>query len=184
MSNSETRPIKDYGNPLQPEFSGNTYPFSYKPHPDPGSLAAWASAPRASEGVQIWAMHGPPRHRLDVTNVPRLTGCVAQAEKIASAKPVLCVFGHFHYSWGVERVSWQGQGDAVARAEFMTLSKERKEEENLDGPETCFAFDFSGNGDCEKIDAEETVFVNAAWMTMKKRHVTERNHPIAITLAL
>jgi hypothetical protein len=130
-------------------------------------------------------MHGPPRHRLDVTNVPGLTGCVVQAEKIATAKPILCVFGHFHYSWGVEHVWWQAQRDEVADAKFLTLSRERKQEESRDGPETLVAFDFSGSGGFEKVDSgKETVFVNAAWMTMKKRQVTERNLPITITVAL
>jgi hypothetical protein len=183
--NSEPKPIRVYGNPLQPEFSNNLYPFTYKPHPSPGSLAAWADAPKASDGIQIWAMHSPPRHRLDVTNVRGLTGCIAQAEKIASAKPMLCVFGHFHYSWGVERVRWQDQGNGVAHAKFLTLSKERKEEQNLTGLKTQSVFDFSGNGAYGKIDAgKETIFVNAAWMTQKKRQVQERNQPIMITISL
>jgi hypothetical protein len=182
---SDPKPIRIYGNPLQPEFWGNLYPFCYTPHPDPMSVAAWASAPTATDGVQIWAMHGPPRHRLDLTTIPELTGCVSQAQKIASAKPLLCVFGHFHYSWGVEYVRWQEQGDEVAHAEFMTLSNERKEDERRNGPETRFAFDFSGNGDRRKLEAgRETVFVNAAWMTAKRRAVVERNHPITITMAL
>jgi hypothetical protein len=184
VGNSEPNPIKIYGNPLQPLFFGPIYPFGYKAHPDPASLAAWAGAPKVSDGVQIWAMHGPPRHRLDLTNVPGLTGCVAQAEKIAIAKPMLCVFGHFHYSWGVERVKWEGEDDEVAHVDLMTVSRERREEENRDGPETQSAFDFSGSGDYQKLVAgEETVFVNAAWTTMKKWQVEERNSPIVITLA-
>jgi hypothetical protein len=184
-ASSELMPIKIYGNPLQPEFSGNSYPFTYAPHPSPGSLAAWANAPKASDGVQIWAMHSPPMHRLDLTNVKGLTGCVVQAEKIASAKPLLCVFGHFHYSWGVERVQWEEHGDGIARADILTLSKERKLEQNLDLPETQSVFDFSGIGIHDKVyPGKETIFVNAAWMTMKKAQIEERNQPLVITMSL
>lgn len=35
--NGRRRELKVYGNPLQPEFSGKQFPFTYQPDPDPDS---------------------------------------------------------------------------------------------------------------------------------------------------
>jgi len=183
--NGQTREIKVYGNPLQPEFSGNRYPFTFHPHPDPAAEGAWETAPGADDGVQIWVTHGPPRHRLDNANVPGFIGCPVQARKVAESKPLLCVFGHFHYNWGVERVRWNGE--EFGETEVLTFSEEKKRMEGLNGPLTPRnAFDFSGSveelGKAEQ--GKETIFVNAAWMTTRKRQIEERNRPIAITVTL
>jgi len=184
--NGEQQPLKVYGNPVQPEFYGNTYPFTYHPYPHPQATTNWETAPEFLANVQIWVMHSPPRHRLDLTGTPLgLTGCEIEAQKIAGARPQLAVFGHFHFSWGVERIRWEEGGDGVANAEILTLSKERKEKQGLDEPETRSIFDFSGAGNLAKLDArQETLFVNAAWMTGRKRDVEDRNQPIAITVTL
>jgi hypothetical protein len=181
--NGEQKPIRIYGNPLVPEFSDNSYPFTYHAHPSEEASAAWEDSPSASDGVQIWLTHGPPRHRLDDANVDGFIGCDIQARKIAAAKPPLCVFGHYHYSWGVERISWDEQSDAVVKADVLTLSEERKQAEGLPGPETISVFDFTGSGSHPKLmPGKETVFVNAAWMTQKKRQIKERNPPVVVTL--
>jgi Calcineurin-like phosphoesterase len=181
--NGKKKAIKAYGNPLQPEFSGNKYPFTYYPHPHQDAWDSWTTAPGADDEVQIWVMHGPPFERLDNANVPGLVGCPIQAQRIAEAKPLLVVFGHFHFSWGVERVRWTADGSEIA--EILTLSEERKEIEESDRP-VKRDFDFSDNTEehGKETQSTETIFVNASWMTTKKRQVELRNHPIAVTISL
>jgi hypothetical protein len=183
------RPLKVYGNPVQPLFSGDPAPvgspFRYIAYPSEEASKAWAGAPTASDDIQIWVMHSPPKDRLDLSFGPRMMGCVVEARNIASAKPLLCVFGHFHESWGVERVQWDKGTEKIANSNILTMSKERKEAFELTGPEFCSDFDFSGFGEHPKLLAKnETLFVNAAWMTTKKRKVQDRNQPISVTLPL
>jgi hypothetical protein len=189
MPSGAQKPINVYGNPMQPNFLGNKVidAFTYPPYPSEASTAVWAEAPIGgnhttdgeAEEAQIWAMHGPPRHRFDVTNRRGFYGCEAQAAKIASAKPKLCVFGHFHFSWGVEKVQWKDEGDEIAESKILTLSPERKGEEHREGPPTEHAFDFS---EATLDGGRETVFVNAAFFTMKKRRTEFRNHPIVVNM--
>lgn len=104
----DKKELKVYGNPMQPEFGAT----------------AWAGAPRRDDGVLIWVTHTPPLGRLDRTKVEGLSGCRALARNIEEARPRLCVFGHFHYGWGAERVVW------AEGVEMLTLSGERKREED------------------------------------------------------
>jgi hypothetical protein len=169
----QRRPIQIYGNPLQPDFLDSSYAFTYLPHPSEEASKSWTSAPSRSDGVHIWVMHGPPKSRLDWIPIDGLQGCVAQAEAIARARPLLCVFGHYHISNGVERVEWKKGVDELGEVRRLTEGNRRRE------------FDFSGHGGEAKLEVErDTVFVNAAWMTHDKRKVTERNMPIVITLPL
>jgi hypothetical protein len=92
---------------------------------------------------------------------------------IAKARPLMCVFGHYHYSWGLEKVQWQATSDDVANARILS-------EVGRDS-----SFDFSETGPYGGVRrGEETLFVNAAWMTMKKTAVPQRNMPFAIRLPL
>lgn len=182
--NRELRPLRIYGNPMQPEFLGMPYAFIYPPAPSEAATAAWAAAPKLGDGVDIWLMHSPPLGRLDRVTVPGLTGCAVQAEKISQARPLLCVFGHYHYSWGVERVTWEGDSDAVEHVEHLATSKELQDRGGNFKPAQT-KFDFSGNGsDRELVLGSETLFVNAAWMTMKKTDTTYRNPPFTILLKM
>ena len=172
-SANETRPIRVYGNPMQPDFLNSSYAFTYKPYPNPSAVEAWITAPSVSGAFDIWAMHSPPRHRLDAINVPGLTGCVEQARAVAKARPLLCVFGHYHYSWGLEKVQWQSTSDDVASARI--LSEVGRES----------IFDFTETGPYGGVTrGQETIFVNAAWMTMKKSAVLQRNMPFVVILPL
>jgi hypothetical protein len=157
--------VRFYGNPYQPDFyhdRGSTSSFTYIPYPDPSATKTWEDAPPDAD---IWVMHGPPHDRLDKVKVDGLHGCEVQLEKIAQARPRLCVFGHFHLSHGVERVVWQGNA-----------SSQPKSAELITKPEA--VYDFSANGPWGNIIAgQQTVFVNASWMTVKKAAVPERNTP-------
>jgi hypothetical protein len=171
--NGELWPIRIYGNPLQPDFLNSSYAFTYKPYPSEGSVQAWTTAPETSDSFDIWVTHSPPKDRLDAINVPPLTGCEVLAKAIAKARPLLSVFGHYHYSWGLERVTWQLDCNEVADAHELSKSEGKT------------SFDFSENGSDAPIKlGEQTIFVNAAWMTMKKRADPKRNSPFVVSLGL
>lgn len=165
-------PVRIYGNPCQPDFLNSSYAFTYLPASSDGAEDAWATAPSRSSSVNIWAMHSPPKGRLDFIPLPPLTGCAVQIRKIDTARPMLCVFGHYHYSWGIERVRWRDDSDEIDEAKRLDV------EERQD-------FDFSENGNDRALEAgKEIIFVNAGWMTMQKRKVERRNPPFVITLSL
>jgi hypothetical protein len=82
----------------------------------------------------------------------------------------MCVFGHYHVSYGVERVVWRDgavgeDDDGVAESEILTDEKD-------DG-----FYDFTS-----LKPGKESVFVNAAWMTGDKRMTEKRNKPVVIDL--
>lgn len=178
--------LKIYGNPVQPEFSSGRYPFTYPPHPSQEAEEAWESAPEMADAIPIWVMHGPPLKILDDADVDGFKGCAVQARKIAEAKPMLCVFGHFHYSHGVEIVRWNEQADNIGETEVLSWSHERKRKEDLQSIPTRKSFDFSsiGGKDGSITRNVETLFVNAAWMTSRKTNVEARNMPILVTLSM
>jgi hypothetical protein len=179
-------PIKIYGNPSQPDFEFDKWvgtrgqaSFCYPPYPSPESIAAWSKAPTRSDGIPIWVMHGPPFKRLDASSVTGLKGCEAQSSKVAEARPKLCVFGHFHFSHGVERVWWQGDGE-VAKAEILVTGNERRRAEGGGPPKSEGELDFTGGGAYGPLKwGDETLFVNAAWMTDNKKN-PERNLPVIV----
>jgi len=117
----EPEKLRIYGNPLQPEFSSNRWPFTYPWHSSPEAEESWSTAPKAEDGVPIWVMHSPLLGRLDKTNVVDLSGCAAQAERIAASRSRLCVSAQFYYSWGLERVKWVKEGHGIAKAQILTL---------------------------------------------------------------
>ncbi|KAK3997907.1 Metallo-dependent phosphatase-like protein [Cladorrhinum sp. PSN332] len=180
-----------------PGFLGKPYAFIYPPAPSAQATAAWESASALAgldqtNEVQIWLMHSPPFGRLDRVPVPGLTGCRVQMDKIAAARPQLCLFGHYHYPWGVERVKWREEGGAdsgsedknIADVRLLTASPERQAAEGFTIPVKS-EFDFSGDGEEERlVRGKETLFVNAGWMTMKKNATDYRNPPFVITLSL
>ncbi|KAK6539162.1 hypothetical protein TWF694_009406 [Orbilia ellipsospora] len=175
--------IRVYGNPCQPEFIGKPYAFIYNPSPSDSSTEAWNGAPTRNDKTHIWVMHSPPKGRLDSINkVYRdmgLIGCEVQAIKIAAARPLLCVFGHYHFSWGVERVRWQKDSDQIEESEILSMSSERRLEEERTEPESLSEFSFEG-----LEFGRDTIFVNAAWKTMKKGEGMPKNKPIVINLSL
>jgi hypothetical protein len=99
-------------------------------------------------------------------------GCEIQRQKVKAAKPLICIFGHYHVSYGVERVVWRSDNigvddDGFSKATIVT-------DDAVDG-----VYDFT---DLKR--GEESVFVNAAWMTGEKRLTEKRNRPIVFDLGL
>ncbi|KAG9254533.1 Metallo-dependent phosphatase-like protein [Emericellopsis atlantica] len=162
--------ISAYGNPTQPDFLASSYAFTYPPYPSQQATAAWASAPTdPSSSCALWITHGGPLGHLDWIPIPPLRGCEVQARAVARARPVLAVFGHFHSSHGVEVVTWKPGVDEAARTDSLVK----------DGA-PCL-LDFT-TGDARFDRGEKTIFVNAAWMTLKKRQTEERYQPVVLDL--
>ncbi|KAF2093890.1 hypothetical protein NA57DRAFT_68920 [Rhizodiscina lignyota] len=171
----EPLPLMVYGNPSQPDFlNTNPYAFTYSPSPSPEAAKAWKSAPDRNQGVQIWATHGPPDKRLDWIDIPRLRGCIAQAQAVAQARPLLCVFGHYHVSNGIELVRWKYGSDEIDSAQVLSTAA---------SPRKC-TFSSVDDGKGDLVPGRQTLFVNAAYMTSRKREVSKRNSPFIITLEL
>ena len=172
-SKATLQPISIYGNPLQPDFLDSDYAFTYPPWPSSAAKQAWQDAPDLAAGSPIWVMHGPPKDRLDWIDLDRLEGCVAQARAIAASRPLLCVFGHYHVSNGVERVEWSADCGDIATSKVLAR------------PTCAPEYNFSGEGREPPLHpGRDTVFVNAAWMTGRKREVADRNDPAIITIVL
>lgn len=150
--------------------SGSNYAFTYQPYPSMEATTAWASAPQSRlQPIDIWLTHGAPRGRLDKIPIPGLMGCEAQRRIVAAARPLLCVFGHYYVSYGVEKVVWpdgvtEENGEGIANSFILTGKEEG-------------SYDFT-----DLRPGEESVFVNAAWMTGEKRLTEKRNKPIVIDL--
>jgi 3',5'-cyclic AMP phosphodiesterase CpdA len=165
--------ISIYGNPAQPDFLNSKYAFTYLPYLNPESKAAWAQSPTARHTpIDLWLTHGAPRGRLDKIPIPGLMGCEAQRQKVAAVRPLICVFGHYHVSYGVERVVWRNDvegtdDDRTGQCKIVTG-------EDVDG-----VYDFTN-----LKGGEESIFINAAWMTGEKRLTEKRNKPIVMDLKL
>lgn len=97
-------------------------------------------------------------------------GCEAQRQKVTAATPLVCVFGHYHVSYGVEKVVWQDPGLATVGDEVAT--SEILKDVKGDG-----YYDLTG-----LRPGKESVFINAAWMTGEKRQTEKRNRPVVIDL--
>jgi len=163
--------VSIYANPAQPDFLKSNYAFTYLPYPSPEATAAWTSAPNVSRGpLEVWLSHGAPKGRLDKIDIPGLMGCEAQWRKVAAAMPLVCVFGHYHVSYGVERIVWPDLG--VAKPDDEVVKSEILTDMNCDG-----YYDLTN-----LRPGKESAFINAAWMTGKKRNTQERNRPIVIDL--
>ncbi|EXJ59330.1 uncharacterized protein A1O5_12211 [Cladophialophora psammophila CBS 110553] len=82
------------------------------------SIKAWNSSPDCGGAANLWVMDSLPKDRLDAINIPGLAECAVQASKFASGRPMIYVFGHYHFGWGVERVRWNGD-NGVAEAQIF-----------------------------------------------------------------
>jgi hypothetical protein len=168
IKSEKTHAINVYGNPVQPDFLKSSYAFTYLPHPSEEATLAWEGAP-LDRSASIWVTHGPPQGRLDWIPIPPLEGCAVQAKATAKARPVLAVFGHYHISHGVELVTWKKEADGEDKVDTLVR----------DGA-PCL-LDFT-TPESRFSPGEKTIFVNAAWMTLKKTQVEERYQPVVLDL--
>ena len=86
------------------------------------------------------------------------------------------MFGHYHVSHGVEVVTWpSGDGEE---------EEEKRETLFKDGEEVAVLDFFSEQEGRRFGRGEKTVFVNAAWMTMKKPRDGQRYLPVVVEVGL
>jgi Icc-related predicted phosphoesterase len=183
-------PIQVYGNASSPDFQGGLWvgtpgqpAFDFPAHPSEESIQAWITAPTRSAGIPIWVTHVPPLERLDASSVKGLKGCAVLLEKVAAARPLLSVVGHYHFSHGIERVSWKDDG-SVAEAEMLVMGEERRRAGGGGPARVNEEYDFTGNGSMRALErGKETVFLNAAWMTDDKSK-EERNPVLVVDLKM
>jgi Icc-related predicted phosphoesterase len=84
-----------YGSPFQPEFC--EWAFNL---PRGAELAAkWALIP---DSIDVLLTHGPPKGIRDLTPHGERVGCDDLYRRVMQVKPQLHVFGHIHYSYGIE----------------------------------------------------------------------------------
>ncbi len=86
--------LRIYGSPWTPTFGG-VWAFQSS-----DLASVWEKIP---DGIDILLTHGPPARILDRTFARERAGCPMLAERVASVRPKLHVFGHIHEAFGVER---------------------------------------------------------------------------------
>jgi Icc-related predicted phosphoesterase len=90
--------VKFYGSPYQPEFCSWAFNLPR------GELLArkWSFIP---DDTNVLITHGPPYSILDENNYGELCGCQDLQSRIHELKDLkLHVFGHIHYSYGIQEL--------------------------------------------------------------------------------
>lgn len=59
------------------------------------------------DGTDIVITHGPPKGIMDYTDGRERAGCASLFRAVASARPRVHCFGHFHEGWGAKLVTWR-----------------------------------------------------------------------------
>jgi hypothetical protein len=172
-----------YANPQVPKLKTSALATShtYEPYPDAEANLAWSSAPDHSYTkvipLEIWLSNGPPSGHLDVEVDPESggdinIGCEEQRRQIVTQKPIACIFGRCHASYGVKQVKWNGAsdprgGDGVAESTILTAT-------HHDGDGSVYDL-------TKVVPNEETVFVNASIFPSELGRSDEKpNEPIVL----
>jgi len=86
--------LKFWGSPITPPFMN--WAFNMK---DEHRALLWETIP---DDVDILLTHGPPRDILDFSRYGfEHVGCPYLRSKVFEVKPIVHIFGHIHYSYGV-----------------------------------------------------------------------------------
>lgn len=91
--------FKIYGSPWQPEF----YNWAFNlPRKGDKLRRVWENVPTDTD---ILVTHGPPHGILDSVPDDKLVGCELLKKEVTDRiKPMVHVFGHIHYSYGMKEV--------------------------------------------------------------------------------
>lgn len=89
--------IRIYGTPWQPEFFNWAFNL---PRNGIELMDKWDLIPN---DLDILISHGPPWSMLDLTNNMVNVGCDLLYEKVKKSPPVICCFGHIHFSRGIKQ---------------------------------------------------------------------------------
>ncbi|MCJ1246322.1 hypothetical protein MMC30_003529 [Trapelia coarctata] len=149
-----------YSSPYTPEYGDWGFPYKRDedrfnpPQPDsrfkaPNPIPSWPA-------VDIMLTHGPPHGILDFTFSGQSAGCENLMTAVKRVRPRMHVFGHIHEGRDTKRYAWSSNAsDPVLVSEA---------EDAWD--KAAFA-DYSAEGEGPLRFGEETVFVNAAIMTLQ-----------------
>ena len=99
--------------------------------------------------------HGPPGKVLDKTSNGENAGCEHLLRAVERCRPRLHCFGHIHEGWGAERRKWSDGTSKAIELDGKKIVENRSAYLNL-----------TKKGQSPLIFGEETVFVNAAIMTV------------------
>jgi Icc-related predicted phosphoesterase len=106
-----------FGSPWTPYFFDWAFNGPYDPmEADAFFERKWSFIP---EKTQIVITHGPPSGIRDLTYRINNAGEYNLKQRILTIKPLLHVFGHIHYSYGVERVEHEGSIITFVNASYL-----------------------------------------------------------------
>lgn len=89
--------IKIYGSPWQPRFFDWAFNLDHE-----GLVEVWGKIP---DDTEILITHGPPYGILDLTPRGEYVGCTALRDRVEQLEHLkLHLFGHIHYSYGVDKI--------------------------------------------------------------------------------
>ncbi len=99
--------------------------------------------------------HGPPHKILDRTDMYEDVGCEHLLKAVQRCRPRLHCFGHIHEGWGAERRDWAGKMSKAIRLDAQDILHNGSA-----------YLELTQKGHSPLQFGEETVFVNAAIMTV------------------
>lgn len=114
--------------------------------------------------------HGPPYKILDRTSRNEDVGCEHLLRAVQRCRPRLHCFGHIHEGWGAQRRNWLEKTSKAYDLDAEHIMKNRSAH-----------LDLTEKGQSPLRFGEETVFVNAAIMTVGYE---PRNAPWVVDLDL
>ncbi|OBS23672.1 hypothetical protein FPOA_04220 [Fusarium poae] len=136
-------------------------------------------------GMDVAVTHGPPQGILDFAGMTGThAGCPELLAAVARAKPKIHCFGHIHEAWGMHHVTWDGDeidqdrsrqlGLKGLRPNRVTHNKETAQmtrEKLIEmSKQRAVQLDLT-QGDTQIVPGKQTLFVNAAIMSIRYRPV-------------
>ncbi|WEW58353.1 hypothetical protein PRK78_003821 [Emydomyces testavorans] len=149
-----------YASPYQPEFCNMAFGYKrghdrFNPSSDDAEFQAQNPVPSFPD-VHIMLTHGPPKGILDIVPQGRHVGCQHLRRAVARARPLIHCFGHIHESHGAMRMNWEAESSEVIL-----------QDRNAELETRCAFVDVSRHGNNPLNFGVETLFVNAAIMTLR-----------------
>ena len=163
-----------YASPQTPSFGD--WAFQYEEHYDF----------QIPKNVDVAMTHGPPRGVLDFSGMGGVhAGCRHLLDAVAGARPQIHCFGHIHEGWGAYRARWDAESriDENKSRSVATLEEyrwRRDDDEDVAAEKRRRVREASGkrgievdlaDGENALVKGQETLFVNAAIMSMMYKPV-------------
>lgn len=153
-----------YASPYQPEFCHWAFAYDrdqdrFNP-PEMGEGLLIKNLVPSFPDVHVMLTHGPPYGILDRVYPDESVGCTHLRRAVERAKPLIHCFGHIHEGHGAMRVNWSER-----------TSQPIPHDRDSDLQNRCASVDLSSDSEDPIKFGEETLFVNAAVMTVKYRPI-------------